>query len=154
MHGSTDEPSAPERRECTDAMCDGIPSQRDFRIAIAVEQPANRIANAVERGRRDVGSRDHEQRALGTRRTGIDTATATMRVGHPQLWHLRAKKREDRVRVVARVFVDREDLEPELKAAEVLGRAANRNADRLFVIPKRQDDRDVEPRAVSHRAAN
>ena len=63
----------------------------------------------------------------------------------------RAKQREDSVRVVAGVFVHREDLEPETEVSQVLGGAANRNADRLFVIPKRQDDRDVEPRAVCHR---
>jgi len=151
MHGNADESCPAERREGTHAMCDGVATEGNFGVAIAVEQPANRIANTVERSGGHVGSRDDEQRALRARGAGIDTATATVRVRDSQLRHLGTKQREHRVRVVAGVFVDREDLEPETETAEVLGGAADRNADRLFVIPKRQDDRDVEPRAVCHR---
>ena len=135
-------------------MRDRVAGERDLGVAFAGEQAAARVADAVERGARDVGRRDDEQRALRARGADIDAAAATRRVGDAQLGHLGAQQREHGVRVVAGVFVDREDLEREAEAAEVLGGAAHRDPDGFLVITKRQDDGDVEPRAVGHRQRN
>jgi hypothetical protein len=56
------------------------------------------------------------------------------------------------MRVVAGVLVDREDLEAQLQPAEVLGRTPDRDSNRLLVIPEGQNDGDIEPGTVGHRA--
>ena len=88
---------------------------------------------------------------MGARDADIDAAAAAGGVRDAQLGDVGAQQREHRVRVVARVFVDREDLELQRERAEMLGGAAHGDADGLFVVPERQDHRDVEPRAVDHR---
>jgi len=140
MHGGSDEASAAERRQRAHAMSDRVATERDLGIAVTVEQSPARIAHTVEGGGGNVGRRDDEQRALCTGNACIDSATAPLRMGDAKLGHLRAKEREDGVRVVTRVLVDRDDLEAEVQVPEVLGGSPNGDPDGLFVIPERQDD--------------
>ena len=152
MHRRTDEPSAAERDERAHAMCRGVATERDLGIAFVGEQAAECFADAVERGRRDIGRGDEQQRALRARGADIDTATATRRVGDAQLGHFGAEQCEHRVRVVAGVFVDREQLERDTEVAQILGGPLHSDTDGLLVITERQDDGDVEPRTVGHQA--
>ena len=89
---------------------------------------------------------------MRARGADIDAATATRRVRDAKLGHIGAQQREHRVRVVARVFIDREQLERDADVAQILGGAPNGDADGLFVVTKGQDDGNVEPRAVGHQA--
>ena len=59
-----------------------------------------------------------------------------------------AQQREHCMRVVAGVFVDREDLERDVQAPQMLRGPAHGNADEFLVVPERQDDGNVEPRRV------
>ena len=129
-------------------MSDGIPPKCNLGVPVVGEQAATGIADAIERGTRDIGGRDDQQGALRTGRTDINAATATGRVGDANLGDLGAKQREDGVRVVAGVFVDREDLEREPEGAQVLGGAPHGDAHCLLVIAEGQNDGDVEPRAL------
>lgn len=150
MHGGTDEAGATERREGAHAMSDGIATERNLGIALSVEETATRIANAVERRGGDIRGSDDEQGALCARDAGIDAPTATLRVGDAKLGDLRTKQGEDRMGVVAGVLVDRDDLEAEVQVPEMLSGSPDGDPDCLFVIPKRQDDGDVKPRALCH----
>ena len=67
-----------------------------------------------------------------------------------KLGDLGAEEREDSVRIVSAVLVDRDDLERQRQRAQMFCGPAHRNADGLLVVTKRQDDGDVEPRTVGH----
>jgi hypothetical protein len=151
MHRNSDEACTTECDERANAMRDGVTRKRDFRIALTVEQTAATFANSIERSRCNVGRRDGEERSLCARHTNIDTTAATRCVRDAKLGHFSAHQCEHCMRVVTGVFVNREDLERQSEAAQVLRSSLHCNADELFVIAKRQDHRDVQPGAVGHR---
>jgi hypothetical protein len=150
MHRRPEEPRTAKRRERTDAMRDRVASQRDLCIAFSGEQAATRIARAVERRARDIGRGDEQERALRATGTDVNATSTTWSVRHPKLRDLGAQQCEHGVGVITGVLVDREDLEAQAQAAQVLGRATHGDPDGLLVVSKRQDDGNVEPGGVGH----
>ena len=151
MHRDTEQARAAERDERADAMRNRETGKRDLGVPITGEQATTRVADAVEGRTRYIRSRNDEQRALRARGADVDTAATAGRVRDAKLGHFCAKQCEHRVRVIAAVFVDREDLERHGEAAQMLCGPFDGNPDKFFVVTKRQDDGDVEPRALRHR---
>jgi hypothetical protein len=151
VHRDADEPRAAKRGQRAHAVSDGEAAERDLSIAFTGEQPAARIAHAVERGGGDIRGRNKHERTLRAASASIDTATSAVRVSYTQLGNLGTQKREHGVRVVSGVLVDCEDLERDPEVAEVLGCSPDGDANGLLIVPKRQDDGDVVPRSIGHR---
>jgi hypothetical protein len=151
MHRRTHEATTAENHQGANAVRDGEPSECDLCIASRCQEALTCICDPVKRCARNLRRGDHQQGALSPRYACIDPATSSGRVGHSELRNIGAKQREYSVRIVAGVFVDREDLEPQARCAQVVCGSPHGNADCLFVVAKGQNDREVEPEAVRHR---